>query len=314
MLGIDVKSSDELKEIINQHKALKTQEAAWLQERETLTTELNTVRGKVVIEDPELYRLAVLKKDNPEDYKLLSKVVMGTPDPLELLKMDFIKRNPSYADDPVFVDEYVRKDARYKDYFDEDISQDSFEYKAAKLKFDEAAAQVKDSLLQKFNSIELPTAPAAAEEINQEEATKAVATSWQPKFQEIYNIFDKVPVMVPDAADPTKSVEFMSYELPADERAAIANEVAEFIISTRMPLTDENVSLVRETMRDRAIIRNLPKMIANILDTVTKENNDNWRNFVTNPSRNPAPGNPGQKPTASKNIMNQIDKDFPELA
>lgn len=295
-------SIDEVKEFVSKAESLTTEKSALSQRIDQLSNEINALKSQNPYDDPDIYRLSKLKKDSPDDFSTYTKIMYGTVDALDLLKTDFVTKNPEYKDKSDFVEKYHKNNPRYKDFYSGEFEPDTPEYQIAKTNLELDAKVVKQSIMDKFNRIELPQTPDPEAMTNlQEQEMNAFVEQWKSPFQKTAMDFKKVPILVDSEENPNDVVSVYEYDLPEETRQEIIKEAAEMIFNAKVPLTAENLKFLKEYMEHRAFFKHRSTIIASVVDSVINSGNKNWRKKIHNP---PEPtkdtGHMPQTPTSKR--------------
>jgi hypothetical protein len=231
------KTTKEFNDFLSEHEDLKSKSATLSQTKADLEGKEITYQQKLkeyeehgAIEDEQYYKLAKLKKSNPDEAKLIEKVLFGNSDDMDLIKMEYIQNNPSLATDTKLLNHLIKKDFGLNVVApDEEDEPDAYQdyildKQANELKMHDKAESFKNKYLSKLDSIEVTKPKTEAEK--QTEFQQYLDT-WKPTYQQLESTTDEI-FITDKGKDGTDEV-FYNYKLNADEKkeymAIIANTI-----------------------------------------------------------------------------------------
>ena len=211
--------------------------------------------------DPDLLRLAYLKKTSPEEFNLFASMkISGNVDKLELLVDDYVKTNPGYNEKRDIVRSFLKSEFGLdihvplpapEDASDEERAQREIEINNAKqrlefatMKLNQKALEVESKLNERFNSIPLPSKKADVP-ITQEVRDQIIG-KWGEAGQAISQKMTSLPV---ESVGPdNKPVKVFDFNLEATHKAEIAKLFQDIGAKSNIPNpTEEQVQMILAT-------------------------------------------------------------------
>jgi len=172
---------------------------------------------KSTIDDPALYRLNKIKKDDPDNFKLFSKILLGSDDldHVDIVRQKLISENPGWENDIDAVNAFIEDEyglsqplPRKPDTDDPDELQ-AYEEKLARAKRQMTSAKMKlqkdansfiSTLKQKADGIELPERLTPEQRKEKEEARMTeLKNKWGGYTEKVLESFKQFPVTVNNA-------------------------------------------------------------------------------------------------------------------
>lgn len=228
-------------------------------EAEAKLAELNKkVSIPTKINDPDLYRLAIIKEKSPEKFSTFAALKINKNlSPLDLLIDDYIEQNPEYKDKRDMVSSFLKNsygmDKPIPDPLDpseseeEEVSARAAEIEAAKkaqefgeMRMKSDAKSVLSKLETEFNAIELPESVEKTPEQIEQEKAQAI-TGWTPIAEKVFESLKSIPIYVQDK-EAKEATEFLSFEIPQDMVPVYKKQLVDFCVSNHIPLTQEGVA------------------------------------------------------------------------
>lgn len=276
--------------------------------------ELNELRSQkqsfqnqppVSFKNVNYYKLDRLEEIDPDNVGVYRKILFGTPDPMELVRLKTVAENPDvFKEDPEALDLYLED--KYPALFGDHKDPDSPEYKRDMTKLKVDANSAKKQFQAKIDSVTLPDGKAQQE---QEQALRAkTAEKWVTPWNKVRESFTKIPVTVTDKNGKPGGV-MMNIELKPEETKPFLQKAAQFVIQGKLEPTPENVENVKSFLMSLWIRENLAYYNTKIADHIAQSRDGNWRRTVHNPSTNT------QKPATSSEkepvneLMQQLKSD-----
>jgi len=258
--GEEYDSPDKIKTALDSYSGLKKEKEEWGNQStkwndEKLKLEKELKENKSNIDDPILYRLNKIKKDNPDDYDLYKGIVLtDNVNALKAMTTKFIQSNSAYKDDYKKAERFIINkyglDLAVPGALavddDGEVTQDmvdarNFEIKQAKEKLEfaemslnEDANNYKGSMLGKFNEIELPAAE--VEKTQEERDTIATETKkgWSPFVEKVMT--DVLTIPMPTGIKD----EMFNYTIPDDKKQELKEGLMQYAVDNNLPLTKES--------------------------------------------------------------------------
>lgn len=210
------------------------------------------------INDPDLYRLAIIKEKSPEKFSTFAALKINKNlSPLDLLIDDYIEQNPEYKDKRDMVSSFLKNsygmDKPIPDPLDpseaeeEEVSARALEIEAARkvqefgeMRMKSDAKSVLGKLETEFNAIELPESVEKTPEQIEQEKAQAI-TGWTPIAEKVFESLKFIPIFVQDK-EAKEATEFLSFEIPQDMVPVYKKQLVDFCVSNHIPLTQEGVA------------------------------------------------------------------------
>jgi hypothetical protein len=241
-----LKDETELQNLIKEHKELK-----------------NKKPEESLIDDEELLKLNILKKQNPEEYPIYKRLVMGNLSDFDKIKLDLKKNHPNLTDERI---DLLVAD-KYEALFEEDADKDSKEYKLAETKMILDSEKATENLMKGFNDIKLPEKrkPEDIEKENQQ-----LADSWKVPFQtEILPGLKSIKIENKDLGD---------VEVPLSDETSdiIATSLAESALSRGLKPDSDSLGELKEIARNMAIAL----QFEDISKALVEKNDAKWKKYI----------------------------------
>ena len=219
--------------------------------------------------DSDLSRLEVVKLNSPEKFDLYTKLLFSKPNAADLWKLDFIEKNPSYADKPEMVDMLLQDS--YAAYFDEDADPESKEYKIAAAKLEIAGEQIKAAKMAEFKAIQVSD-PAVAEQ-TQKQQREALAKSWEITFTDMTKNPLKVSQKI--ALDDKSEIE-VDFGVQPEDSKKFNEAMGIFILHNNLAPTAENAAKARNYATGEIIREKFPEILKSVIQ---KDRATQWEAF-----------------------------------
>lgn len=272
--------------------------------------------------DDKLFKLSKIADDGVRT--VTGKILYGNPTPEELLKLSFIKENPSYKDRDEEVERLVMSEYKYDKLPEIDEDGDPLEgniqinkerLQIVNDKMTLAAETAKGKLLSDYNSIEMPkdlspeeAEKAKAEQIEKqkEEDGKYIET-WRKPFESLKESTSKMSFKFSD----DKGENSLDIEIPLsdDDQKGIQEEVAKLITENRLEPNQETVDYLKQVAENTYFLQNKDKIVMQVAAKARLMNDQEWTQKV----HNPAPDVNDDKPATSGNAKQQAFKDLLDL-
>lgn len=258
-------SPDEIKTKIKERGEFETKVKDYEARVQELEKDLQFHKDQVPFNDENLFRLDQIKKTNPEDYDLCSKLVFGGHTPLEILKIKFLKDNPTFKDKkPELIENIIMKPYRVTSVEGDDDYEMEVELSHAEMQ--KAAESAKKELLKPFDAIQLPPRK-SAEDIKKEQldASEKVISGWRPKFRGVVEGFFRTQEPIVSFKNKAGEVIFEvkpDFSGNVDEDIKLYGEMASSqITGNGIPYSEEAENGIRSFMKNLYVIKNIDKII-----------------------------------------------------
>lgn len=275
----------------------------FVSENENLRKELETAK-QTNIDDPELYRLGVIKKQKPDDYKTYFKLLNNELSDTELIKAKVLAENPALKTmEKQDVDDFIAHkfglDIEVPSPLDpelaseEEVNQRNKEIeKANKLKrinetaLKSEAQNYAEVLKAEFSKIEAPTArDPEAQKAQIEEAQGKAKQYFATPVEKLAETIVKIPVFaymeVKEGEQPQAEIQF---EVSKEEQAQVAKEALELLSSNLMQPTEETLKVAKFYMTHKLIERNQHKINYMLMEHARSMTEEKWIERSHNPS------------------------------
>uniref|UniRef100_A0A6M3MEY4 Uncharacterized protein n=1 Tax=viral metagenome TaxID=1070528 RepID=A0A6M3MEY4_9ZZZZ len=271
------------KNVSNESKTLKEQREILSKENEKLMKEMQSVRSE--IDDPDLFRLNKIKKENPDQFNVYAKIVLNKDglSAIDLLKLKFIKDNPQFSDKPEKAEQYLRHkysidldELNSEDFEEPEVNKRKQDIEMNKMNLEVDANSVKREILNEFNKIELPK---KAEPVNTDE----LKANWNPIVTELVNQFNELPIMVRGINDKEPK-EFMKFVVAPEQKQKFINLVNEYVVTNNMPFTKESLTQAAQFLMVSFQRENQYHINNSILQKARSMEAEEWEKFTNNPS------------------------------
>jgi hypothetical protein len=224
---------------------------------------------------PELIRLQMAEKNDPEKAQLYKRLLYGDPTDLEMIKLDLINQYPELKEDSAMLDFQLKK--KYPELYGPDAEPDSDEYKAelTGMKFD--ATQIKKKIKGEFESLEIPEYP------NPDRAKEKVAETiqtWKPHFEghkEELMTFD-VSFKGKDGAE-----KLMDIKIPEDHAKQYTEAAVHYLADQNLHYSKANLQKVKDFVKGIYIGENLQAYNKAIFDKASEAVTETFRKGTHNP-------------------------------
>ena len=249
--GESVKSKDDVLAKIKKAEELEAQ-TKLLNEKLLAEQTKNPFEG-----NEDLYRLAKLRKDKPEEADIYKQIVMGDLNEMDLLRLDLVKKYPDLYknDEEGLAAAMIQRD--YPELFGEDADPDSQDYKLAKLKFRQDALNAKDRWMKDFNAIEVPSpVDPKVKELQKTELTQA----WSPVLKDLFSRDSEYPLFVQDK-ETGEQKEFFKITLPKEMLSKHVDQAAEHLASQGIEVNQKNMlevaTAISESVKNQLLIEKM---------------------------------------------------------
>lgn len=273
---------------------------AKLKDYEARTEELSK-KAPPSHKDSDLSRLEVLKAESPEKFALYTQLLFGKPKAADLWKMDFLSKNPEYAEQPEIVEDLLQ-DA-FSAYFDPDADTESREYKVAAAKLEIAGNQIKAQKMAEFKAIAVNDPQEAV--ANQQKEREALAKSWEIPFTEL----SKTPLKVSQKiALDDKSEIAVDFGLQPEDNKKYSEAMGLFILHNNLKPSAESAEKARNYATGEIIREKFPEILKAVLQKDRKEQWDAFQKSRNN-NRPFAPTNTANdgKKSSEQSIMEMLE-------
>jgi len=304
------KKPEEIKEVLSKYNEIMesnktlTEKASMVEKLQKDIEEQKNIRH---IKDDNLFRLNALYEKDKSQAETVGKILYGGVNDIDLLKMDFIKKNPEYKDNDKYVDDYIKAKFRPLNLMPERVKKmndegeevdvedaNAIEHnKSIKLLAEQdmksAAREARNSLLSDFNSIQVPK-ELTKEELDvkakeKETELSQLASSWKKPFDGLRTTVASIKVEgkanLPDGKQTDVAYDF---EIPTEMVSKYLEEGARYVLENRMPMTEENVDFVNNYVRYRYVNENLHQLFFERDAKVRAMSEEEYRNYIHNPS------------------------------
>ncbi|RLC96358.1 MAG: hypothetical protein DRI46_13920, partial [Chloroflexi bacterium] len=308
------KSIDEITNVLNSHDELsdkltqaETAKGEMEQNLESLKATLEEAKNNnPLAKYPLFYKLAKFSEANPENSEFYQQLAMGNPDPLTILKADFIIEHPEFKDRAADVEKMVK--SRYKDYLGADADNESEEYGLTKLMMEADAGSAKTRLLKNLDGIEIPKLP-TEEDIKNEQ--KEYLKTWGEPFKKIVSEIGPIKIELPDPDDESKTVELSSIKLSGTEKDKYVKLAASIIGRGGLKHDENTIKYIKGEIRKQIIADNINEVVKNSYNNGHTDGSQGHRQRVVNST----PLKDGRKKPGAKvvdqkeNVGNQLIED-----
>jgi len=292
--GVDSfdKANERFTEVNTRAKSLDEKEGLWKKERLGLIEE--SKKNKSKIDDPTLSRLNHLKKEKPDDFKLFSKLVLNPEEvsSFELLKMDFIKDNPNYKDEPEKVEKYLKNkyglnltplDAEDEEISEVDKADRLNQIEINKMKVEVDGDKVKNNILDSFNKIEIESVKPEKTEEEITKENKLLDESWNPITDKLADEFKERKIYVQGVNDKEPR-EFVSFEVPEEYKKGISAKIRSEAVRLKMSLNKENLTKLANMVMGDFETKYQYQMNHALMEKARTMNEEEWMKITTNSS------------------------------
>lgn len=263
---LGVKDYDELKNQFNTFKSnneklteYEQRIANELAEKEQLKQAVDKYKDdleKVYIPDPEDLKLAILKKQDKEKYKVVSKILdtteLGDNDLFDLVKMEAKLEFPNKSDKQIEI--YLKNkyglNAQKPDDEDEyAVEQYNEKIEVAKMEIESNARKFRDKLIGEFNAIQVPTKTVITEEQIAIEKANA-KNSWTPVLQPIVEHISKEVLTVKDGEELVN----IDFKLTTEQTKELNEVISKYVYDNKISYSDKTLEHVAREAKNYVII------------------------------------------------------------
>lgn len=262
--------------------------------------QISELSKKPIYKNPTLYKLDRIYEESPTDYPLIQTFALGQLNDVDLIKADMKAKYPDLAKDEDNLNLMLENE--YGALFDPDADTESKEYKAASMKLRMRATDLRKTIQDRLDKIDVPD-PAKISEARTKEINEIVA-KWKAPFGQIQKDFTKISITVPDEKSPEKTVELMSFDIPEGERGEYLQLASQHIASSRLSPENGGAEQVSQMIKQMYILRNFPKIVAKVAEEASKSVNGKWRDIIHNTGRKEKA--PGSNQGGSADIGDQL--------
>ncbi len=250
---------------VGTYDELKERYTALSKGRDELSVEIERLKKQTenVYGDPILYKLDKIRSEStPEEYEVYKRLALGTPDAIEMHKLNFIRENPTMKDK---ADVYIRMlQKEYPDLFDPEADKESDEYQTQSLKFSLETKRVTDNLMKRLESIDVPN----LENVNKEKESQVETfkKSWEAPFKtEVQSKFGTYSSKVEFNIDDKEDYE-VELNIPIDEKEQqeILSIVNNHAITNNVQPNAEGIKYLNDLAKNLYFMRNSEAILKNV--------------------------------------------------
>jgi hypothetical protein len=312
---------EDAKPILTEYEALKSEKPVWDSTKKQYETRMQEMEAKLKVHqselsDPALARLDHLKRTAPEDYKFYRKLVDadGEIDPVDLIKIKYMKENPEFKEKPEKLNALIRKeyglnlkplkaDEAWTEGLEEDeigsrIAERQEDIDARDAKIEIESKRIRLSMLAEFDKIPIePKKTVTPEEISK--LKEQHAAGWSPVVDEMVKNLKSVPVFSQGDKDK-EAVKSMDFVIPDGLVPSLKQDILDFCVEQNLPLEVDSINKATGYIVSKFTLENLPKIIHAAEQRARSMSDEEWAKKAHNPSASTAPrieGDGGKKLT-----------------
>lgn len=279
------KSEKDLTEFLSKHEELTNTVSTLETSKTKLDEEVGLLKSTLeqvkndnpLAKFPIFYKLAKFSEANPESGKFYQQLALGNPNPLTVLKNDFIIEHPEWKDREAEAERLVKN--RYKDYLGKEADPESEEYEDAKLLMEADASTAKKRLLSELEKIEVPKVK-GAEEIESERDN--YLSTWKEPFQKIVTEIGAIKIGLPDPEDKSKTVELAVIDVDAKAKDMYVRLAASIIGRGGLEPNENSAKMIKAEVEKQIIADNLNAIVEKSYNNGHTDGKQGHRRRVTN--------------------------------
>ena len=287
------KSVDEFNTFWGEYQSMKTNLDSLGQTKTELETKAKTYEQKLkeyeeagFIDDETYYKLAKLKKSNPEKAKLVEKVLFGNPSPTDLIKLKLKEENPLYADKEELIDSLLEEDygigIQLPDEDDEDYHSVLKKKNVKEMKLSAEAEGYKKKILSELDPIEIRKPKTDADKKAEEDNYIA---GWNKPFNDIKEQLSEIKIT--NKSEDGSIEELFSYKLSEADKEKYLKPIANIIANGRYETNPETINGLVDMAKKEYLADNMSKIILEAIGKAKKDGFEYYRNkMVSTPTKN----------------------------
>ena len=249
------------------------------------------------IDDPALFRLNHLKKNDPDNFGLYAKVLMGGDlDHLDLIRHKELRDNPEFSKDPELLEAYLEDkyglvipvppkpdpdDTEAMAEWETKQAEASKKQKINRMKLAADANAFKKELMGKAEEIEIPErlSPEQLSE-RQQQQQKELKTKWGGFAEKALDSFTQFPVTVTNAEG--KQEVFAHIDVPADFKEKAKEGLLNALIGANPEDSKDAVRLTMQNLVSSFILSNQVSINSAILAKAREMSEEELSKYHTN--------------------------------
>lgn len=261
----------------NEYEQLKTEAETLRSKLPEFETKATTYEKKLkeyeeagYIDDETYYKLAKLKKSNPEKAKQIEKVLFGGISNHDLLRMKFVEENPTYADKQEYIETVLEEEygigMQLPDEEDDNYNEILKKKRVKEMKLNAESEKYKQQIISQLDTIEVAKPKTEADSAKEKEA---YLSSWQKPFDSISKNIESLNIEVDSENGEKKKL--YEYKLTETEKKEQLKLVAEVINSGRYDTTEDNIESFVELAKKDYIAKNIGTILQKALGEAEKK-------------------------------------------
>jgi len=275
------------------------------EEAQTLQEQIKELKERQPFNNEKFYKLDKLYAEDPEKAAILMRYAFGDNSAESVLKLEMMLEHPQiFEKNPESLQRMLIK--KYQDFYSGEYTPDDPEYQDAKIAMEIDADRAKKLFEAEIAKVEVPKAK-TEEEVKAE--TEAFFKSWAPVFPKVKSALGKIDIPVLDEKDNTKTKVLMSYSIPEEDLKDVYEIAANHIAASKIPPNEASVKQAVEVAKGVYIWNNLPKIMTQVRNNLSKEVGSEALSKVNNPARAGADVNKppkGKKKDAVREAFDEI--------
>jgi len=250
-------------------------------EVQTLQEQVKQLKERNPYNNEELYKLDKLYAEDPDKAAILTRYALGDKSAELVLKLEMMLEHPQiFEKNPESLQRQLIK--KYQDYYSGEYTPDDPEYQDAKIAMEIDADRAKKLFDAEIAKIEVPKAKTDAEKKAEMEN---LFKSWTPVFPKVKKSLGKIDIPVLDEKDNSKTKVLMSYSIPEEDLKDVYEIAANHIAATKIQPTEESIKQAVDVAKGVYIWNNLPKIMTQVRNNLSKEVGSQALNKVNNPAK-----------------------------
>lgn len=250
--------------------------------------------------DATYYKLEKIAEEAPDEVETYKELVFGKPDAKRLFKLNFLRDNPEYKDNPEAVQRKLER--TYPDLFDPDIEREDQAYKDALMDLELDSSKIKRDWLKRMDGIEVPDPEKESNEAK--ESQQKFVDGWKAPFQSTLKDFNQITISVPNEKDTTQVDEIFTVDIPADQKQKYFEQAAMYVLNAKLPVGEESVTKVKNFVTKQYLADNFSEIASGIQKQEAEKAEKLWKAKINNPSDiTPADTTPGETVDAQEEAV-----------
>lgn len=257
-------------------ETLRQSETSFKEKEKIYQQKLKEYEEAGYIDDEQYYKLAKLKKSNPEKAKQVERVLFGDISPLELAKLKFKDENPMYADKEDYINGILEEQYGFNTQLP-DEEDDNYNEMLHKKQFKEVRLSAeteayKKKILSELDPIEI-TKPKTEEAKTQE--FNSYIEGWKSPFKAIQEAISELKITTKGENGETE--ELYKVKLSEQDKEKYLRPIVDVIGSGRYDTNEETIKNLVEMAEKEYFYDNKDKIIMEMLGKAKQEGFDYYR-------------------------------------